>query len=128
MPLSDEVRLTNKNSENLHAELMLLLAAHEKVGATTYEEAEKFATDFFRTAGIADGDVALSDGSGLSRRDLVTPRAIVQLLSYAATQSWGELYRSSLPVAGEDGTLAERMKNTPAAGRVFAKTGTFGRM
>ena len=41
-------------------------------------------------------------------------------------QPWGELYRSSLPVAGEDGTLSERMKNTPAAGRVFAKTGTIG--
>jgi len=124
LSLAEDIRLTNKNSENLHAELMLLLAAREKSGATNYEEAEKFATVFFRTAGIADGDVVLSDGSGLSRRDLVTPRAVVQILRYAATQPWGELYRSSLPVAGEDGTLSERMKNTPAAGRVFAKTGT----
>jgi serine-type D-Ala-D-Ala carboxypeptidase/endopeptidase (penicillin-binding protein 4) len=123
-PLAEDIRLTNKNSENLHAELLLLLAANEKAGATTYEEAEKFASDFFRTAGIADGQVILSDGSGLSRRDLVTPRAVVQMLRYAATQPWGELYRSSLPVAGEDGTLAERMKNTPASGRIIAKTGT----
>jgi serine-type D-Ala-D-Ala carboxypeptidase/endopeptidase (penicillin-binding protein 4) len=127
VPLSDEVRLTNKNSENLHAELLLLLAAHEKAGATDYEDALKFASDFFRTAGIADGDVALSDGSGLSRKDLVTPRSVVQLLRYAASQPWGGLYRSTLPVAGEDGTLSDRMKNTPAAGRVFAKTGTIGR-
>jgi D-alanyl-D-alanine carboxypeptidase/D-alanyl-D-alanine-endopeptidase (penicillin-binding protein 4) len=126
VPLSDEVRLTNKNSENLHAELLLLLAAHEKAGASDYEEALKFASDFFRTAGIADGDVVLSDGSGLSRKDLVTPRAVVQLLRYAAAQPWGELYRSTLPVAGEDGTLSDRMKNTPAAARVFAKTGTIG--
>jgi D-alanyl-D-alanine carboxypeptidase/D-alanyl-D-alanine-endopeptidase (penicillin-binding protein 4) len=126
VPLSDEVRLTNKNSENLHAELLLLLAAHEKTGAADYEDALKFASDFFRTAGIADGDVALSDGSGLSRKDLVTPRAVVQLLRYAEAQPWGELYRSTLPVAGEDGTLSDRMKNTPAAGRVFAKTGTIG--
>jgi D-alanyl-D-alanine carboxypeptidase/D-alanyl-D-alanine-endopeptidase (penicillin-binding protein 4) len=47
-------------------------------------------------------------------------------LRYAATQPWGELYRSTLPVAGEDGTLLERMKNSPAAMRVFAKTGTIG--
>ena len=125
LPLAEDIRLTNKNSENLHAELQLLLAAHEKAGATNYEQAEKFASDFFTTAGIADGDVVLSDGSGLSRRDLVTPRAVVQLLRYAASRPWGELYRSSLPVAGEDGTLTERMKNTSAAGRIFAKTGTF---
>ncbi len=61
LPLAEDIRLTNKNSENLHAELQLLLAAHEKAGATNYEQAEKFASDFFRTAGIADGDVALSD-------------------------------------------------------------------
>jgi D-alanyl-D-alanine carboxypeptidase/D-alanyl-D-alanine-endopeptidase (penicillin-binding protein 4) len=125
-PLADDIRLTNKNSENLHAELLLLLAAHEKAGATDYEDALKFASDFFKTAGIADGDVVLSDGSGLSRKNLVTPRAVVQLLRYAATQPWGELYRSTLPVAGEDGTLSDRMKNTPAAARVFAKTGTIG--
>jgi len=126
VPLSDDVRLTNKNSENLHAELELLLAAHEKTGARNYEDALKFADAFFKTAGIADGDVVLSDASGLSRKDLVTPRAVVQLLHYASTQPWGELYRSSLPVAGEDGTLSERMKNTAAAGRIFAKTGTIG--
>jgi D-alanyl-D-alanine carboxypeptidase/D-alanyl-D-alanine-endopeptidase (penicillin-binding protein 4) len=125
-PLLDDIRLTNKNSENLHAELLLLLAAHEKAGANDYEDALKFASDFFKAAGIADGDVVLSDGSGLSRKDLVTPRAVVQLLRYAATQPWGELYRSTLPVAGEDGTLSDRMKNSPAAARVFAKTGTIG--
>ena len=123
-PLAEEIRHVNKNSLNLHAELLLLLAAHEKSGTTTREDAVKFAADFYKAAGIADGDVVLTDGSGLSRRDLVTPRAIVQLLNYAATQTWGEIYRSSLPVAGEDGTLSDRMKNTAAAGRIFAKTGT----
>lgn len=126
VPLSDEVRLTNKNSENLHAELLLLLSAHEKVGAQNYEDALNLASNFYRSAGIADGDVVLSDGSGLSRKDLVTPRAVVQLLRYAAGQPWGELYRSTLPVAGEDGTLSDRMKNTPADNKIFAKTGTIG--
>ncbi len=128
--LADDIRLTNKNSENLHAELLLLLAGHERsdaaTGATSYEDALKSESEFFRTAGIAEGDVALNDGSGLSRKDLVTPRAMVQILRYASTQPWGEVYRSSLPVAGEDGTLSERFKNTSAAGRVFAKTGTIG--
>ena len=124
--VGEDVRLTNKESENLHAELLLLLAAHEKAGATNYEDAMKYAATFYKSAGIADGDVVLSDGSGLSRKDLVTPRATVQLLRYAATQPWGELYRASLPIAAEDGTLSERMKNTPAAARIFAKTGTIG--
>jgi len=66
----------------------------------------------------------MSDASGLSRKDLVTPRAVVRILRYAATQPWGEIYRSSLPVAGEDGTLSDRMKNTAAQSRIFAKTGT----
>jgi D-alanyl-D-alanine carboxypeptidase/D-alanyl-D-alanine-endopeptidase (penicillin-binding protein 4) len=126
LPLSEDIRLTNKNSENLHAELLLLLAGHEKAGAQDYEGALKVASDFFKSVGIADGDVVLSDGSGLSRKDLVTPRAVVQLLRYASAQPWGELYRSTLPVAAEDGTLADRMKGTPAAGRIFAKTGTIG--
>jgi len=90
-PLAEEIRHVNKNSLNLHAELLLLLAAHQKSGATTREEALKFAADFYKAAGIADGDVVLSDGSGLSRRDLVTPRAIVQMLNYAAAQLWGEI-------------------------------------
>ena len=124
VPLADEVRAINKESLNLHAELLLRLAAYEKAQAITYEDALKFAAAFYQTVGIADGDVAFKDGSGLSRRDLVTPRAIVQMLRYAATQPWGAVYRSSLPIAGEDGTLAEHMKNTPAAGRIFAKTGT----
>lgn len=125
-PLADDIVFTNKESENLHAELLLLLAAHEKAGAADYEDALKYESGFFATAGLGAGEVVLSDGSGLSRKDLVTPRSVVRLLHYASTQPWGELYRTSLPVAGEDGTLSERMKNTPAAGHVFAKTGTIG--
>ena len=65
----------------------------------------------------------LSDGSGLARDDLVTPRAVVALLSYASRQPWGAAFLSTLPVAGVDGTLENRMKNTAAAGLIEAKTG-----
>ena len=79
--------------------------------------------DFLKAAGVADGDVILSDGSGLARDDLVTPRAAVALLEYVARQPWGAAFLSTLPVAGVDGTLENRMKNSAAAGLIEAKTG-----
>ena len=84
----------------------------EKLGVGSTSAGLKVERDFLRTAGVADGDVILSDGSGLSRDDLVTPRAVVALLRYAQTRSWGRDFFSTLPVAGVDGTLEDRMKNT----------------
>ena len=124
VPLAEAVRFANKVSQNLHTELLLRAAAREKAGATTTEAALKFAQEFFKSIGIEENDVVLFDASGLSRRDLVTPQAVVQLLEYVAQQPWGPIFRSTLPIAGEDGTLAERMKNTPAARRIWAKTGS----
>jgi serine-type D-Ala-D-Ala carboxypeptidase/endopeptidase (penicillin-binding protein 4) len=54
----------------------------------------------------------------------VTPRAVVALLKYAKEQPWFETYFASLPVAGEDGSLEDRMKSTVAAGKIHAKTGS----
>jgi serine-type D-Ala-D-Ala carboxypeptidase/endopeptidase (penicillin-binding protein 4) len=125
LPLSEDVLLTNKISQNLHAELFLRVVAREKIGATTIEDALAFAESWRDAAGVPAGGALLTDGSGLSREDLVTPRAVVALLAYASRQSWGQLFRSTLPIAGEDGTLIDRMKATPAAGRIQAKTGTF---
>jgi D-alanyl-D-alanine carboxypeptidase/D-alanyl-D-alanine-endopeptidase (penicillin-binding protein 4) len=84
----------------------------------------KFLADFYSAAGIVPGDVMQTDGSGLSRHDLVTPRAVVALLKYAQTQSWFAPYYASLPVAGVDGTLENNLRTTIAAGRIHAKTGS----
>ena len=118
VPLSEDVRLTNKESENLHAELMLLLAAHEMGGATSYEEAEKFAAVFFKTASIADGDVMLTDGSGkLSRgRPGHAARRRCRLLLYAAAQPWSDIYRL-LFAGGWRGWHAERTHEGDAGSR-----------
>ncbi len=123
VPLIESVRLTNKISQNLHAEIFLREVGREKLGLGSTAAGLKVERDFLRSAGIADGDVILSDGSGLSRDDLVTPRAMVALLRYAARQNWGRDFLSTLPVAGVDGTLKDRMRNTPASGRIEAKTG-----
>ena len=121
--LVQDVRLTNKLSMNLHAELLLRVAAREKAGAITMDDALTFATDFRQSIGIAPDDVQMTDGSGLSRGDLVTPQSLVQLLAYALRQPWGSDFMASLPIAGQDGTLENRMRGTAAAGQVHAKTG-----
>ncbi len=124
VPLGDSVKLVNKISQNLHAEMYLRTAARQEGVWKTPEELAKFPESFYAEAGIAPGDVVQADGSGLSRHDLVTPRALVAVLSYAQKQPWFRAYYDSLPVAGVDGTLEDRMRNTAAAGRIHAKSGS----
>src|SRR6266699_763608 len=124
VPLGDAVKLINKISQNLHTEMLLRTVARQTGVWATVDELMKVPSDFYLAAGIAPGDVIQTDASGLSRHDLVTPRAIVTLLSFAQKQPWFGPYAASLPVAGVDGTLEDRMKNTPAAGRIHAKTGS----
>src|SRR5258708_3000892 len=124
VPLGDAVKLINKISQNLHTEMLLRTAARQNAVWATPDELMKVPADFYAAAGIAPGDVIQADASGLSRHDLVTPRAIATLLGFAQKQSWFGLYYASLPVAGVDGTLEDRMKNTLATGRIHAKTGS----
>ena len=67
-----------------------------------------------------------ADGSGLSRLNFVSPRTVVSLLTYMTTRPDFPIYYDSLPIAGVDGTLTYRMKNTAAAGNCHAKTGSLG--
>ena len=123
-PLGESVRLVNKISQNLHTEMLLRTAARQKGAWTTTEDLLNFPAEFYASAGIPPGDVVQTDGSGLSRHDLVTPRAVVALLLYAQKQPWFADYYDSLPVAGVDGTLEDRMRNSIAVGRLRAKTGS----
>jgi serine-type D-Ala-D-Ala carboxypeptidase/endopeptidase (penicillin-binding protein 4) len=122
--LGDSLKLVNKISQNLHTEVLLRTAARQNGAWATSEDLANFAASFYATAGIPPGDVVQTDGSGLSRHDLVTPRAVVALLLYAQKQPWFAAYFESLPVAGVDGTLEDRMKNSIAVGRLHAKTGS----
>src|SRR5215467_10567751 len=123
-PLSDDVRIINKVSQNLHAELLLRLLGREKGTTGTIESGLEVLRGFLTQVGIPNEQYAFYDGSGLSRQNLVTPHAVVTLLRYAAKQPWGTLYAETLPVAGTDGSLADRMRNTPAQGLVLGKTGS----
>ena len=126
-PLAQEIAFTLKTSANLHAELLVRqLGLKNSCTAALAVNGARLIRTFLLHTGIADGDFVFYDGSGLSTKDLVTPRAEAQLLAYAATQPWFPQWKAALPVGGVDGTLANRFTTNPLKGHVFAKTGTLG--
>ena len=80
---------------------------------------------FLQSIGVPDDGIIQHDGSGLSRHDLITPEAVVQLYAHMGKQSkFSQAWRDSLTIGGVDGTLANRFRGTKAAGNVRGKTGT----
>ena len=124
VPAIQDITVTNKISQNLHAELLLRLLGKIFGSEGSFEQGTRVVRQFMVNAGVEDGDFFLYDGSGLSPDDRITPRAFTKLLTYASQQPWGAGWRETLPVAGVDGTLAGRFKNSPLKGHMWAKTGT----
>jgi D-alanyl-D-alanine carboxypeptidase/D-alanyl-D-alanine-endopeptidase (penicillin-binding protein 4) len=124
VPVVQDIAVTNKVSLNLHAELLLRLLGKVHGTEGSFEQGARVVRQFLAGAGVDDGDFFLYDGSGMSLDDRIAPRAITQLLVYAARQPWGAAWRETLPVAGVDGTLAGRFRKSPLKGRLWAKTGT----
>jgi serine-type D-Ala-D-Ala carboxypeptidase/endopeptidase (penicillin-binding protein 4) len=125
-PLIEDIRVINKVSQNLHAEILLRLLGREKGTAATVESGLEVVRGFLAKASVPGEQYVFYDGSGLSRQNLVTPHAVVVLLEYAWQQPWGKAFRDTLPVAGIDGSLADRMRGTMAQGKVYGKTGSLG--
>jgi len=123
-PLVEDLRITDKVSQNLHAEMALFAVARARrhIGSREAGIAERQA--FLDEVGIERASYTLADGSGLSRLDLVTPAAVVRLLAHMYNSAARDAWVSLLPVAGQDGTLHARFAGTAVAGRIFAKTGT----
>jgi D-alanyl-D-alanine carboxypeptidase/D-alanyl-D-alanine-endopeptidase (penicillin-binding protein 4) len=133
-PLAEIVRATNKESINLNAELILRTLGRERGELApaedphkTYERADDEAglaviRQWLGRLGIATKNLALHDGSGLSRLDLVTPETTVRVLQASTRTATGALFRDSLPIAGVDGTLRGRLRLNKD--RVAAKTGS----
>jgi D-alanyl-D-alanine carboxypeptidase/D-alanyl-D-alanine-endopeptidase (penicillin-binding protein 4) len=125
-PLLQDIRVINKVSQNLHAEILLRLLGRERGNAGTIEGGQEVLKGFLNQAGISDEQYVFYDGSGLSRQNLVTPHAIVQLLRYCSMQPWGAEYKATLPVSGIDGSLSDRFSALKLQNRVMAKTGSLG--
>ncbi len=124
VPLLEDITVTNKVSQNLHAEILLrLLGQHYGADGSIVEGARVVRAQMLR-AGIDPQDFFFYDGSGLSPEDRVTPRAMTALLRYIAEQPWGAQFRGTLPIGGVDGTLSDRFLKSPLRGHVFAKSGT----
>jgi D-alanyl-D-alanine carboxypeptidase/D-alanyl-D-alanine-endopeptidase (penicillin-binding protein 4) len=124
VPVAQDITVTNKESQNLHAELLLRLLGKVQGADGSFEQGTRVVRQFLLNAGVDDNDFFFYDGSGMSPDDRIAPRAYTQLLSYASRQSWGAAWRGSFPVAGVDGTLDNRFKSSPLKGRLWAKTGT----
>jgi D-alanyl-D-alanine carboxypeptidase/D-alanyl-D-alanine-endopeptidase (penicillin-binding protein 4) len=145
VPLSEDVTVTLKESLNLHAEIMLRRLGEEfgvSLPGLTSPTAQgaRVVRQWLLNAGLDSNDFVFYDGSGLSSKDLVAPRATAQLLAFAATQPWFAQWKAALPVGGVDGTLESQFTDRPdhtgpplspplgplLKGHVFAKTGTLG--
>jgi D-alanyl-D-alanine carboxypeptidase/D-alanyl-D-alanine-endopeptidase (penicillin-binding protein 4) len=123
---------TLKPSQNLYTELILRTlgkvtappATTSALPQTSEDLGLEVVKNFLRQAGVRPESLVLSDGSGLSRNDMITAEASVQLLVYMNQHRYGEIFRNALPIAGVDGTLRTRMRGTVAANNVRAKTGS----
>ena len=124
-PLREMVRDINKVSDNVAARnLMLSLSPGFPERPATLAGAQKIVGMWLREQGLQDGDVRVENGSGLSHSERARPRAMVQLLRQAWRADQAQAFFRSLPVAGVDGTLKNRLQRGEAMGQAFLKTGT----
>ena len=121
--LAADVNTINKVSQNLHAELLLRRLGLIS-GTGSIADGQVVVRAMLDQAGVPPHAVSLSDGSGMSSYNRVSPRGMTALLRWIARQPWGAAWRETLPVGGVDGTLRRRFAGTPLAGKIFAKTGT----
>ena len=123
-PLSAILARMAKPSQNQIAEILFKTLALEKTGVGTADSARRVVERQLLAWGALPDGFAVRDGSGLSRHDYVTPETIVRVLEVMRRSPYFQVWYDALPIAGVDGTISERMKGTPAANNVHAKTGT----
>ena len=122
-PLIEDIRFLSKQSQNLHAEVLLRrLGLIEGEGSIA--DGLAVIRQMLSSFSVDEKAWDFSDGSGMSIYNRVTPRMVAQFLYRSTQEPWGAALREALPVGGVDGTLSRRYKGTPLEGRIFAKTGT----
>ena len=132
VPFSVVAANTLKPSQNLYTEIILRTLGKvvlppvnpPSIDSNSETDGLEVVKAFLREAGLNPASLVLTDGSGLSRNDMVTAEANVQLLTYMHRHRYAAIFRDALPIAGVDGTLRNRFKGTPAENNLRAKTGT----
>ncbi|NUQ13370.1 MAG: D-alanyl-D-alanine carboxypeptidase/D-alanyl-D-alanine-endopeptidase, partial [Gemmatimonadaceae bacterium] len=125
--LAELAGVMNRESVNHYAELIFRNAARvaNPLGVGSAAMGNALLRDFLQLrVGASPDEVYAADGSGLSTLDRVTARSMIKLLSYAHQAPWSRQFHETLPVAGREETLRNRMRRTPAQGNLHAKTGT----
>lgn len=124
-PLSDALARCGKESLGMMAEALIKLLGAQSGTAGSWENGRAAILAFCGKVGVADGQIVVDDGSGLSRENRLSPAATTQILRFMFTSPQGrfELLRDSLAVGGVDGTMSRRLTSSDVKGRVFAKTG-----
>ena len=120
-PMERLIRLTNKPSDNFFAETLLKDLAHQAGGVGTTAAGARIAAAHARRLGAR---ATLVDGSGLSRGNRASPFSVVKLLRAMRETEYANEFGDSLPIAGRDGTLFDRMRRGAARWRCIGKTGT----
>ena len=122
--LKQDLAVINKNSQNLHAEILLKTLGARVEGSGSVEGGARAIHRFLVAKGLPTGGLDVHDGSGLSHHNRVSSGQLAGVLRAAMTESWFATYRDSLAVAGVDGTLRKKFQRSrDLRGRVRAKTG-----
>jgi len=126
-PLGEIMPKFFKPSQNQIGELLLHTLGLEKTGVGSADSGRRVVERQMAAFGADTMGAVVRDGSGLSRHDYVTPETIVKLLDAMRKRDDFKVFYDAMPIGGVDGTIASRMKDTPAQGNVHAKTGTVDR-
>ena len=122
-PLSEIIQYTNNKSYNVSAETCLKMSGLKKYDAGTWECGLKAVYDLLGENSVQKSGMELHDGSGLSKANRVSPKAMGTFLMNIRTEPWFETLYESLPIAGESGTLKTMFDGTPVKGKLRAKSG-----
>ena len=123
-PLSELIKETNVNSNNLYAESLFRYLGTRYTLPGTIHNSQEILRDYWRRRGVQVQNAIIKDGCGLAPQDAVSARALVQLLTVMYHSPNAETWMASLPVSGKTGTLTSLCPKTPLEGRIHAKSGT----